>query len=65
MQPLATNLALYLSADPSTFNLILNTHLQPIGTLPGGKVVMTQVLFACKASISACIASCHLGSKRA
>lgn len=61
VSPLATNLALYLSMEPSALCLILKTHLQPIGFFPCGRSVMVQVLFKCKASSSAFIAYIHWG----
>ncbi|GJV99969.1 putative reverse transcriptase domain-containing protein [Tanacetum coccineum] len=36
LKPFATSLALNLSILPFALNLILNTHLEPMGVLPGG-----------------------------
>lgn len=43
--PLTTSLTLYLSTEPSELSLILYTHLQAMGVLPGGKGVRTQIFF--------------------
>ncbi|GJS38686.1 hypothetical protein Tco_0563729 [Tanacetum coccineum] len=42
LNPLATNLSLNLSIEPYALNLIMYTHLDPIGVLLGGNEVMTQ-----------------------
>lgn len=42
--PLATNLALCHSMEPSDLYLILKTHLHPMGFFPGGRSVTIQVL---------------------
>ena len=44
LKPFATGLALYLSIDPSGFNFLLKTHLEPIVLQPGGKSTNFQVL---------------------
>ncbi|KAA0034015.1 hypothetical protein E5676_scaffold1418G00200 [Cucumis melo var. makuwa] len=55
----ATNLALYLSTDPSGLSFFLKTHLQPIALHPRGKSTRCQVLLDSRESISSLIASCH------
>ncbi|GJY23175.1 hypothetical protein Tco_0396833 [Tanacetum coccineum] len=47
VNPLATSLALNLSMSPSALNLILNTHLLPIGTLPARRVVTLVISELC------------------
>lgn len=46
---------------PSALSLILNTHLQSIGILPGGNSVTIQVPLASKATSYMSIASIHFG----
>ena len=44
LKPFATSLALNLPIEPSGFNFLLKTHLQPIVLQPGGKSTNFQVL---------------------
>lgn len=60
--PVATNLDLYLSTDPSGLYLVLNTQLDPIAFLPTGKGVKIQVSFVSSANNSFCIAVVHSGN---
>jgi hypothetical protein len=46
---------------PSGLYLILYTHLEGIGRLPGGRVLRVHVLFASRAAISFAMASRHCG----
>ena len=65
LKPFATSLALYLFIEPDAFSFTLNTHLQPIGFLPGGKETRSQVWFFIKASYSCCMTESQLGSCKA
>ena len=46
---------------PSSLYLILYTHLEGMGHLPGGKVSRVHVLFASRVTISFAMASRHCG----
>ena len=65
MNPLATNLALYLSMDPSALYFIVYTHLHPTGFFPFGRATTSQVLFFSNTSISASMACFHFLSLNA
>lgn len=54
--PRMTNLALFLSNDPSEWFLVLYNHFVPIAFLPGGKSVMCQVSLSYRAVNSSFIA---------
>jgi len=60
MKPLGTILALCRCRVPSSLNLHLKTHLQPIRFTPGGKGVSVQVLLSSRAAYSAFMA-CNQG----
>ncbi|KAJ8754991.1 hypothetical protein K2173_015503 [Erythroxylum novogranatense] len=59
MYSLATNLALYLSTNPSTLYLGVKIHLQSTMLFPFGLSTISHVLFFSNAFISSLIASLH------
>lgn len=59
LYPLATNLALQRSMEPSNLYLILYTHLKPIGFLYRYKLVRIHELFFSKVDNSDVMAYCQ------
>lgn len=51
--------------EPLGFSLTLNTHLQPMACLLGGRVVWLQVLLSTRDWYSSFMAACHSGTERA
>lgn len=65
MNPLATNLALYLSIDPSALYFTEYKHLQPTGFFSVGRMTNSQLLFLFNASISRSMVCFHFLSDNA